>query len=49
MGMGVAAPLAGVYMMSKAMTNTVPSYGVPAMPYGYGYPGMAMPMILRGP
>ncbi len=50
MGMGVAAPLAGAYMMSKAMTPTVPTYGMPAaMPYGYGYPGMAMPTMYAAP
>ena len=52
MGMGVAAPLAGVYMMSRAMTNTTPSYGYPgAMPYnGYGgYGGYPAPMPYAAP
>jgi len=48
LGMGVAAPLAGVYMMTRAMTNSY-GYGMPAMPYGYGYPGMAMPMTYSAP
>jgi hypothetical protein len=49
LGMGVAAPLAGVYMMTRAMTNSYGGYGIPAMPYGYGYPGMAMPMTYAAP
>lgn len=36
-GLGIAAPFAGMYLMSKAMTS---GYGYPSMPYGFGYPGM---------